>query len=91
VYAGALRMHENCPDCGHHFEREPGYFLGAMYFSYPLSLLVLGLFTALIHALWPSWRLDVAVTVAVLPLLLCVPAIVRYSRMLWMHWDRPYA
>jgi uncharacterized protein (DUF983 family) len=90
VYAGVLRMHENCPACGHHFEREPGYFLGAMYFSYPLSLLVLGFFTALIHVLRPSWRLDVAVTVAVLPLLLCVPAIVRYSRVLWMHWDRPY-
>jgi hypothetical protein len=26
-----LRMHERCPACGLKFEREDGYFLGAMY------------------------------------------------------------
>jgi len=83
-------MHERCPECGHHFEREPGYFLGAMYFSYPLSIVVLGVATLLIHWLRPDWRLDLAVTGAGLPLLVCVPAIARYSRVLWMHWDRPY-
>jgi uncharacterized protein (DUF983 family) len=90
VYAGTLRMNERCPACGHRFQREPGYFLGAMYFSYPLSIVVLGAATLLIHWFWPQLRLDIAVTIAVLPLLLCVPAIVRYARILWMHWDRPY-
>ena len=27
-------MHETCPVCDHRFEREPGYFVGAMYVSY---------------------------------------------------------
>ena len=31
-------MHEDCPHCGHHFEKEPGFFLGAMYVSYALTI-----------------------------------------------------
>ena len=90
VFRRGLTMYERCPACDHRFQREPGYFLGAMYISYPLSLVVLGAATWAIHLLWPDLRLDVAVTLAVLPLLVCVPAIVRYSRVLWMHFDPPW-
>ena len=31
-------MHEKCPKCNYHFEREPGYFIGAMYISYGLAV-----------------------------------------------------
>jgi hypothetical protein len=31
-------MHEDCAHCGHHFEKEPGFFLGAMYVSYALTI-----------------------------------------------------
>jgi hypothetical protein len=31
-------MNENCPRCSHHFEKEPGFFLGAMYISYALTI-----------------------------------------------------
>ena len=85
-----LTMKPICPVCGLKFEREPGYFLGAMYISYPLSIIVIGLATLVIHWLWPDLRLDYAVMWSVLPLVVCVPAIVRWSRVLWMHWDPPY-
>lgn len=42
-FAQGDTMNDTCPVCGHHFEREPVYFLGAMYISYPLSLVVIGL------------------------------------------------
>lgn len=32
------KMHEDCPACKYHFDREPGYFLGAMYASYGLAV-----------------------------------------------------
>ncbi len=32
------KMHEDCPECHYHFDREPGYFLGAMYASYGLAV-----------------------------------------------------
>jgi hypothetical protein len=31
-------MYERCPVCGLKFEREDGYFLGAMYISYALGI-----------------------------------------------------
>jgi hypothetical protein len=32
-------MMEKCTECGYKFDREPGYFLGAMYLSYALAVL----------------------------------------------------
>jgi uncharacterized protein (DUF983 family) len=90
IYAGVLRMNENCPACGHHFQREPGYFLGAMYVSYPLSIVVIGLSLLAITWLWPDLRLEWAVFLTIPVLVVFVPAIVRWSRVLWMHWDAPH-
>lgn len=40
-------MHESCPVCGYKFEKEPGYFLGAMYVSYGMTVIeMLALFFA---------------------------------------------
>jgi hypothetical protein len=32
-------MNDRCDDCQYHFDREPGYFIGAMYISYGLAVL----------------------------------------------------
>ena len=32
------KMKEDCDVCNYHFDREPGYFLGAMYVSYGLAV-----------------------------------------------------
>ena len=37
------KMHVNCPNCGHHFEREPGFFFGDMYISYALTVFEAGM------------------------------------------------
>jgi uncharacterized protein (DUF983 family) len=45
VYAKKTRflelpvMKDDCDICHYHFDREPGYFLGAMYISYGLAVL----------------------------------------------------
>ncbi|HOZ86692.1 MAG TPA: hypothetical protein PL029_02990 [Bacteroidia bacterium] len=31
-------MYERCKNCNYFFDREPGYFLGAMYISYGLAV-----------------------------------------------------
>ena len=40
-------MNDVCEKCNYHFEREPGYFIGAMYISYGFAVLQ-GVFTFLI-------------------------------------------
>jgi len=90
VFAGALKMNERCPSCGIAFSREPGYFSGAMYFSYTLAvgvILVLFLALALVLRGWPMMRLLVVATLLFVPF---IPAVFRYSRVLWIHFDRHF-
>lgn len=48
------KMKERCDSCNYYFDREPGYFIGAMYISYGLAVLQ-GLITfLLVHFLFPS-------------------------------------
>ena len=88
VFTGRFAMNELCPRCGYKFERGPGYFTGAMYFSYALGMPVIAGLMGLGKLIRPSWPLHwlfLAAWVLFLPL---VPAVFRYSRVLFMHFDR---
>lgn len=80
-------MYDKCPVCGLQYEREPGYFLGAIYFSYILSV-PLGL--ALVALIWriTGWGFNVVMGCAFLAYLPFVPAVARWARVLWMYFDR---
>lgn len=82
-------MNERCPVCGARFERGPGYFTGAMYFSYALGIPLIAA-GVLVAKLWlvPSWPLHWIVLVVWAASLPLVPAIFRYSRVLFIHFDR---
>jgi uncharacterized protein (DUF983 family) len=86
LFEGAFRMHAACPSCGLRFEREPGYFVGAMYFSYALALLA-GAPVAFL--LWRAGAGPFATGAAVTLWIAAVaPALYRRSRALWIHFDR---
>jgi hypothetical protein len=80
-------MNYACPQCGVIFGRENGYFTGAMLVSYALAVPLLGLLTVATQLL-TGWRFDLVLLVAGLYFLPFVPAIFRYSRVIWMHSDR---
>ena len=86
VFAGWVRMHDYCPACGHHFQEDAGFFLGAMYISYPLATLVLAVVYFGAGALFPTLTEWPLLLLSVLALLLCVVPIFRYSRIIWMHF-----
>ena len=88
VFHGLVSMHETCPQCGHQFGREPGYFTGAMFASYTLAVPILFLiFVGLWHFFSGTWTLMFNLLITFLLFLPCVPPIFRYSRVLWMHVD----
>jgi uncharacterized protein (DUF983 family) len=90
AFHGLASMRERCPECHFKFEREPGYFLGAMYASYFMAIPILLLLTLAIYQLFlPDWRLENVVLVAIVPFVCLVPFIFRYARILWMHIDAP--
>src|SRR5919201_1897552 len=89
LFRGLLDMWERCPQCGLRFEREEGYFTGAMYASYLLALpLVFGIFGILwlfsSRTLVAAEVLLVVTTVLTVPL---VPLLFRYSRAIWLYFD----
>lgn len=88
VFAGSVRMHEICPVCRLRFEREPGYFLGAMYFSYFLMTAVLLVLMYGGHLLWPHIDLGVMALLATIVSLPVVPLIFRYSHIIWIAYER---
>ena len=88
IFRGQITMNDYCPVCRLQFEREPGYFLGAMYFSYPLSVPILGLLILLGYWLLPSWRIEFIILLSAFAFIPFMPLVFRYARVLWIHFDR---
>jgi len=82
-------MHDRCPNCGLHFNREPGYFLGAMYISYGLALAVIFIFGATLWyaTRWPIIRAAFWACVLFLPF---APMLTFLSRVLWIYLDQTF-
>ena len=89
LWRGYLAMNERCPVCGLKFEREPGYFLGALYFSYAASVPPV---CALVLMFWRlvGWRFDTAVLAAFVAWLPAVPLVTRMARVVWIHVDQHF-
>jgi hypothetical protein len=81
-------MSEYCPCCGLRFEREPGYFLGAMYFSYFLSIPLLGILILIGHLLLPDWRIEAVIGFSAVAYIPFMPFVFRYSRVFWIYFER---
>ena len=87
VFWGVPKMHERCPVCGLRFEREPGYFLGAMYFSFFMGIVTVAVFAAVLWAI-TGWWITKATTWAVVLFLPLTPAITLFARVLWIYMDQ---
>ncbi|MDH5474228.1 MAG: DUF983 domain-containing protein [Cyclobacteriaceae bacterium] len=78
------QMHEICETCGLRFEVEPGFFFGAMYFSYAVNVAVL-IITGVIMWLFNIRDLVIFIVTVLSIVILLLPLIFRYSRVLFLH------
>ncbi len=79
-------INDPCPVCGLRFERESGYWTGAMVASYALGVPVLVLiFLAVLFI--TRWDALAALLVADALFLIAAPVVWRYSRVVWLHLD----
>lgn len=86
LFRGLFTMYPECGSCGLPFEREPGYYLGAMYFSYGFGVLAVAPVTWYLIEIDVSLRTIALVCAAELTLL--SPLMFRYARALWLHFDQ---
>mgnify|MGYP006089904357 FL=1 len=86
-------MHASCPQCNEDFQREPGFYFGAAYVSYGLTV---ALWVAVLVALttfnaigWIEFGFYTHVvtflTVGITCLLLLLPLVYRISRSIWIR------
>jgi uncharacterized protein (DUF983 family) len=87
IFRGFPKMCKRCSICDLKFDREPGYFLGAMYLSFGLGVLIMAPIAVLLWFLTGWWVTKVILWAAVLFLPLA-PTITLFARVLWIYLDQ---
>ncbi|MEX1000787.1 MAG: DUF983 domain-containing protein [Crocinitomicaceae bacterium] len=84
VYKEMLNMPETCSNCGLTFKIEPGFWIGALWTSYPLVVLVEipFLLLALFELGGNAWMWFVGMGIA---FFLFWPVFMRLGRSIWIH------
>ena len=84
------KMHKYCLSCSQKYDIEPGFYLGAMYVSYILTVFVSGISALVLFFLF---KINIALIVGfnLALLLFLAPVVFRFSRAVWIiffvHFD----
>ena len=77
-------MNKSCPHCGVMLEPEPGFYQGAMYVGYGITIAFLILISGILYTMGnPSEWVYISVTIGVMIVL--APLNYRYSRILYLY------
>jgi uncharacterized protein (DUF983 family) len=93
-FRGSLEMRESCSECNLKYEREPGFFYGALYVSYALTS---GIFIIwfLADLLWIHMNTITLAVLVVLTVLILFPVVFRSARIIWLNFfvrfDKKYS
>ena len=86
MFSGMFKMRSECGNCQFRFEREAGYFVGAMYINYGVTIII---------AFGSYFAFDYFTPISFLPNIILWGAFsalfpvffFRYSRSLWLSFD----
>lgn len=86
----AGKMYKRCPTCGLDYQPEPGFYFGAGYVSYALTVaLSIAVFIFLFPFVsWYRWEIYIGVIAGIL--LITFPILFRYSRIIWLYFFVKY-
>lgn len=84
IFRGIMRMNSKCPVCGNVFEKEEGYFIGAMIASYFISFF-LAVPVFLLSVFVFELEMPFALLLVSAQLLILFPILFRFSRLVWIH------
>jgi len=84
-------MAENCPHCGLHFEREPGYFVGAI----AINMIIVGALFAVVLIVFSILTAPdipwVPLLLLELPVVIVLPAVLYpFTKTIWVAVDRAF-
>lgn len=84
VYTDMLDMHEHCSQCDLKYNLEPGFWLGSLWTSYPIVILIEipFLFLAILAEGQIVW---LWFAMMILSLAISFPIMLRLGRSIWIH------
>ncbi len=88
------QMHDTCTHCELKYEKEVGFFYGAMYVSYGLTAGWV-IATFVINALFFDIDVLMFILLVTLPIVIMAPITFRTARLIWLnlffHYEQEYA
>lgn len=84
VFKNSLKMPPRCPVCEQDFQIEPGFYIGALWTSFPIVIVTIAALSALLLIIL-KMQLEWFFVVLTLILLLLQPVIIRLGRSIWIH------
>lgn len=83
-------MHAHCPVCGVNFEPETGFYWGAMYISYAITVAVSVTLSIIIRIFaGPGLNINYYIGAIIGVMILFIPFSFRYSRAIMLHFISP--
>jgi len=79
------KMYDKCAHCGHKYEIENGFWYGAMYVSYGMTVAFSVATFVLTYLIYPAADAWLYFGLIVFMVLALVPISFRYSRLIWMN------
>ncbi len=80
-----MEMNQRCEVCNEDFRREPGYYFGAMYVSYALTV-GLGVLLYLLMCVGFSATVTQYFVSFIVVLIVLIPIFYRTARIIWIHF-----
>ena len=87
MFGGYWKVHKSCDHCGVQYEREPGFFLGSVYFNYGLTALIVAVVYPVL--LFSNSVDETTLLWSCLGFTILFPMwFFRYARALWAGFDQ---
>ncbi|WP_220762700.1 DUF983 domain-containing protein [Flavobacterium sp. UMI-01] len=88
---GFPTMHSHCSHCHFKFEKEPGYFFGAMYMNYGLTV-AQSIATYGIAQIFFKETFDIRIIPIIAVVIVVMASFnIRFSRLLWIYLFKGYS
>lgn len=79
------KFYETCPTCNLRFDREPGFFHGAMYISYAMIVAMVTNVWFILYFVFNDPPMQVYIVTIIILNILLLPIFFRYSRVIYLY------
>ncbi|WP_166444612.1 DUF983 domain-containing protein [Dyadobacter bucti] len=83
-FKDGMKMPDRCPVCGQDFQIEPGFYIGALWTSFPIVIFIMALLSILL-LVFIKMDLNWFFVTLTLILFLLQPLIIRLGRAIWIN------